>query len=250
MWRRLVLVLVRLSYLGVICALFALSAYVAFSLFVRRGVTPVPSVVGLELAEATEVLADHGLALRHRVGEDRFAEEIPPDRVLEQNPGAGNLAKRGGIVEVVLSRGRRLVHVPDLTGHTVTAAELTLAAAGLEIGRIAQVFASEGAVGTVVAQTPAPEQEVDRGVEVRLFLASERLSDTYVMPDLVDREYALVRGFLEGNGLRLGTVRFEPYEGVTRSLVLRQFPLPGHPVRRDEVISLVVASAPDNGFPR
>ncbi|HXT19989.1 MAG TPA: PASTA domain-containing protein, partial [Thermoanaerobaculia bacterium] len=68
--------------------------------------------------------------------------------------------------------------------------------------------------------------------------------ETYVMPDLVDRDYRSVRSFLEVHGFRVGSVKFEPYEGVSESLVLRQFPLPGHPLRRGEVISLVVASVP------
>jgi beta-lactam-binding protein with PASTA domain len=245
--RRLALLVVRGVYLGVVLGVFVLSAYVAFSMFVRRGVTPVPSLVGLDLSEAAELVADHGLILRHREGEDRYAEEIPPDRVLSQQPGAGGLAKRCGVVEVVLSRGRRLVAVPDLAGQTPAAAQFTLSAAGLEMGRSAEVFSTSAAAGTVVAQAPAAGAEVDRGVAVNLYYSADRLVATYVMPDLVDREYRQVRSFLEGNGLRLGSVKFEPYEGISRSVVLRQFPLPGHPLRRDEVISLVVASTPDGG---
>jgi beta-lactam-binding protein with PASTA domain len=69
------------------------------------------------------------------------------------------------------------------------------------------------------------------------------------MPDLVDRDYQTVRGFLELHGFRVGSVKFEPYEGVSESLVLRQFPLPGHPLRLGEVISLVVASVPEATAP-
>ena len=86
---------------------------------------------------------------------------------------------------------------------------------------------------------------VGPGTAVRLFLAAEGRRETYVMPDLVDREYHTVRSFLETHGFRVGSVKFEPYEGVSESRVLRQFPLPGHPLRRGEVISLVVASVPE-----
>ena len=236
--------LLRLAYLAVVAMLFVAAAYLGFSGFVRRGVTPVPSVVGLGLDEAAEQLADQGLRVRHEREGDRFADEVPAGRVVEQRPGAGSLAKRGGSVALVLSRGRRVVPVPELVGSALPAAQVTLAAAGLAAGSLAQVVADRP-VGTVIAQDPTAGTTVGPGTPVRLFYTGEQLRETYVMPDLVDREYRHVRALLDAHGFRVGSVKFEPYEGVSESLVLRQFPLPGHPLRRGEVISLVVAAVPE-----
>jgi serine/threonine-protein kinase len=243
MGRWLLRALVRLAYALVVCALFVGAAYLSFSLFVRRGVTPVPNLVGLPLGGAAERLADQGLRMRHQRATDRFAADVPAGRVVEQRPGPGAFAKRGGLVEVVLSRGRRVLPVPNLAGTALAAAQVTLAAAGLGVGAVARIFAA-APVGSVVLQEPVAGTEVGPGTTVRLFLAAEGRSETYVMPDLVDRDYPSVRGFLEQHGFRVGSVKFEPYEGVSQSLVLRQFPLPGHPLRRGDVISLVVAALP------
>mgnify|MGYP003477662428 CR=1 FL=1 len=67
-------------------------------------------------------------------------------------------------------------------------------------------------------------------------------ADTFIMPDLVYRRYEPVRRYFEGGGFRLGAVKFEPYEGISDGTILRQNPLPGHPLRRRDVISLVVAA--------
>jgi serine/threonine-protein kinase len=241
--RWLLRALVRLAYVAVVCVLFVAAAYVGFSLFVRRGVTPVPSVVGLDLETASLRLADQGLRGRHVEGADRFAEQVPAGRVLEQSPGAGRIAKRGGMVELVLSRGSRVVSVPDLVGTALPAAQVTLTVAGLGVGALSQVYA-EAPAGSVVAQEPAAGTEVGPGTAVRLFLAAEGRREIYVMPDLVDRDYVQVRAFLDRHGFRLGSIKYEPYEGVSENLVLRQFPLPGHPLRRGEPISLVVAAVP------
>ncbi|HVS01283.1 MAG TPA: PASTA domain-containing protein [Thermoanaerobaculia bacterium] len=247
MLRRMAVWLVRLVYVGVVGALFVVAAYVAFSLFIRRGVTPVPSLVGLSLEEAEQRLADQGLVLRHDPEEDRYADQVGAGQVLDQRPGGGSFAKRGGRIDVVLSRGRRRVTVPDLTGKALPAAQVTLSAVGLEAGRTAQVLAAGGGVGTVVSQQPPAGAEVDRGAVVRLFLAAEGEGETYVMPDLIDRDYRRVRLFLEANGFRVGSIKYEPYEGISRSVVLRQFPLPGHPLHRSEAISLVVAAQSQDG---
>ena len=246
MWRSLVRWGVRLGYVAVLGVLFALSSYLAFSLFVRRGVTPVPTVVGSTLQEARQVAADHGLEIRHRPEEDRFTEDIPPGRILDQSPGAGSLAKRGGRIEVVLSRGRERVAVPDLVGQPLPAARVTLAAAGLDVGGIRQIF-SPRPEGTVATQDPLPGEEIDRSVAVDLYLVAEDRRETFLMPDLIDRPIDSVRPFLERSGFRLGTVKYEPYEGIREPVVLRQYPLAGHPLRRGEVISLVVAAVEESG---
>ena len=51
------------------------------------------------------------------------------------------------------------------------------------------------------------------------------------------------RAFLESRGFRLGNVKVEPYEGVPGGIVLRQFPLPGHPLRGHDAVSLVVSAS-------
>ena len=229
-------------YLVMLGGLFVLAGYFGFSSFVRRGVTPVPDLTSLSLEDAEALMSDRGLELRHRESEDRFAEDIPVDSVLEQRPSAGSLAKRGGWVEVVLSKGQRTVLVPDVVGKALPAAQVALAGVGLNLGRTAQILTGSGSAGSVVGQQPVPGSQVGRNTEVQLFLAAEALEASYVMPDVVNRSYREVRHFLEFHGFRVGNIKFEPYEGVHREVVLRQFPLPGHPLKKGEVISLVVAA--------
>lgn len=236
--------LLRGAYLGLLVGLFGVAGYIGFSSFVRRGVTPVPDLAGLPVEEARDLVSDRGLELRHRSEEDRFADDVAEDCVLQQTPSAGSFAKRGGFVEVVLSRGERTVVVPNLVGEVLPTAQVTLAGVGLVLGRSARMMTGVGEAGSVIGQHPEPGQRVGRGTEVRLFVAAESLGATYVMPDLVNRRYREVLHFLEFHGFRVGSVKYEPYEGIDRELILRQFPLPGHPLGQGEVISLVVAAVP------
>ena len=61
-----------------------------------------------------------------------------------------------------------------------------------------------------------------------------------------------VAPFFDRGGFRLGSVRYERYEGVPAGTVLRQFPLPGHPFTRRDAVSLTIATASvldeDGGF--
>lgn len=252
MWRKLLRALGCLSYLTLLLALFAVVSYVAFSQFVRRGVTPTPELFGLAEEEARALLADQGLGIEWSEANSRFDERVPADHILSQRPPAGALVKRGGVVTVVMSQGQQLIEVPSVVGEALQAAQVSLRASGLKTGRTMAVFSREGNGGTVVAQQPAGGQKVERDAAIDLFLALENVSETFVMPDLVNKSYDDVRRFFERKGFRLGRVSYETYAGIEPGTVLRQFPLPGHPLRYGDVISLgvvtPVAPADDEGL--
>jgi beta-lactam-binding protein with PASTA domain len=111
------------------------------------------------------------------------------------------------------------------------------------VGRTLTVISHSGAPGAVVGQQPSPEETVAPETAVDLLVAAPGSGEIYVMPDVVYRDYAEVRRFFERRGFRLGNIRFESYDGVAEGVILRQYPLAGHPVSRRDAIALVVATA-------
>jgi serine/threonine-protein kinase len=243
MLRRLLRLLGYVAYAGAVLLVFIAAGYISFNLFVRSGVTTVPELTNLTENEAQALLADAGLNLRVPDEGRRFDESMPAGQILQQDPGEGGIVKRGSSVEAVVSLGQELVEVPDLSGQALQAAQVTLSAAGLALGRTAGVYSVSGAPGTVVDQSPRPGELVARTARVELFLCLEGRADTFVMPDLVYRDYETTRSFFERREFRLGSIKFEFYEGISPGVILRQYPLPGHPLRRQDVISLVVATS-------
>lgn len=230
-----------LSYGAMLLVVFTISGYFAFSGFVRSGVTAVPDLEGLAREEAAALVQDHGLELLIRE-EPRFDEKVPEGYVLLQDPRGGSLVKRGSPVEIVTSLGQELIEVPELAGQALQAAQVTLSASGLTLGQTLGVYSTVGQPGTVVSQSPAPGAEVGSAAAVDLFLSLEGRNETFLMPDLVYRRFDDVESYFERYGFRLGSVKFEFYEGIAPGTVLRQHPLPGHRLRRHNVISLVVTT--------
>jgi beta-lactam-binding protein with PASTA domain len=233
-----------LAYALLIFVVFGLAAYTSFSVFVRSGATTVPSVLGLSGTDAANVLADQGLALRSVEGAGRYDDQIPAGRVARQNPDPRTLVKRGSPVTVLLSLGPRRVTVPDLRGKTLTGAQGAISGTGLALGRILGALApNREAPGSVIAQDPDVNAAVAPATGVDLLLAMAVPGERYVMPDLVYRNYDQVRPYFEQLGFKFGSVKFERYEGVAAGVILRQFPLPGHPLSREDAVSVVVATA-------
>lgn len=256
MWRRLLSGIGFLLYLLAVAVVFLCATYLAFSFFVRSGVTAVPQVVGLSRAEAANRLLEQGLELRRVDRLGRYDDKVPAGHIVRQSPEARTLVKRGSGVEVALSLGPRRVEVPNLTGKALPAAQVGLSALGLELGNILGTFELRRPSGSVLGQDPDPGAEVPPASSVHLLLAmpepgaaapgataAASAADRYLMPDLVYRHYDEVRPYFERHGFRFGNVKFERYEGVAAGVILRQFPLPGHPLTRNDPVSLVVATA-------
>jgi serine/threonine-protein kinase len=241
MLRKALRVLGFLAYLFVVVLVFGLAAYVSFNLFVKSGATRTPGLAGRSVEEARQLLRDQGLELRVEE-EGRYDDAVPAEHVAVQEPAEGALVKRGSAVTVVPSLGPQRIRVPELQGQGLQSAQVLLVASSLALGRTVEVFSRDQPPGMVVAQEPVAGRSVAPGAAVDLLLARQGSTESFVMPDLVYRDYDRVRGFFETRGFRLGSVKYEGYEGIRPGVILRQYPLAGHPLDRVDAISLVVAA--------
>ncbi|MFJ9794421.1 Stk1 family PASTA domain-containing Ser/Thr kinase [Streptomyces sp. NPDC101145] len=104
----------------------------AVALVVSKGApVEVPGAVGRPLAEARDALTDAGLTVE--VAEERVHSPHPAGSVAAQSVPAGARAAGGDTVTLTLSKGPRMVAVPDVTGKNVDDATRELEAAGFEV---------------------------------------------------------------------------------------------------------------------
>jgi eukaryotic-like serine/threonine-protein kinase len=128
----------------------------------------VPSVGGLSLEEAREVIGDAELALE--VGSRTHHPEVPSGAVISQQPEAGTTLTRGETVEVVVSEGPEPIEVPNLRGDPADEAIATLEGLGFEVE--VERRGGFGAFlnpGQVFDQNPAPGATRRPGDTVTLF---------------------------------------------------------------------------------
>jgi serine/threonine-protein kinase len=126
----------------------------------------VPYVVGKQAPAAVKRLTRDGL--RPQV-KSVFAAK-PTGIVVSEKPTAGTRLKKGSLVTLNVSKGKRLAPVPDVVGQTSKQALALLRAAGLG-GRVFEV-PNVQPVGTVVAQNPKGGRLAGPSVIVRLNVSS------------------------------------------------------------------------------
>ncbi|MEV4948336.1 Stk1 family PASTA domain-containing Ser/Thr kinase [Streptomyces sp. NPDC053755] len=104
----------------------------AVALVVSKGVPiEVPSVAGESVADATETLRNAGLTVK--VATERIDSPEPAGSVAAQSLAEGSRAARGDTITLTVSKGPRMIEVPDVTGEQVDAARERLEGAGFEV---------------------------------------------------------------------------------------------------------------------
>ena len=233
-------ILFRAGYGALLVAIFVVGAWFSFRRsIIGRSVT-VPTLKGQSIPEAMAPVAERGLSIEAEAGRARYDDQVPRDRILLQDPAAGARAKPAQVIRVVLSLGPRTLRVPDLAGLPPRAAASRLAQNALELAAVSWYRDPVARIG-IVAQDPEPEMPAARNAAVDVLTNRGKPEMRFVMPDLVGRDADRMRQRLEAYGFRVGSARYEAYEGVAPNAVLKQFPPAGYPISAREVVSLTVA---------
>jgi len=192
-------------------------------LFVSRGseFAAVPDLVGDDLDAARTQVEGLGLALEE--GEAVYDEQVPEGSVVSQDPGAGEELRRGEEVEVVASRGREPLEVPDVVGRPQDEAVDAVADAGLE-AVVTEENSDEVPEGEVLRQDPE-DGTLFAGDDVALVVSLG--PELVPVPDVVGLQLEAARAALEDAGFTVeeesvlggffGTVRDQSVDGGTEA---------------------------------
>lgn len=199
----------------------------------------VPRVVGMSFDAASAALDKAGFqALK---GDSRFHKTTPEGIVLEQDPPAGSVQKRGAEVTVAVSAGQSKATVPDVSGTTQQQAQIAIENAGLTFGSISQQM-SDQPRGGVISSNPPAGTTLDLPATVSITLSQG--PSTIQIPDLTGRTLADARSTLEQLGLHLGATTRDTSSFMPENTVLGQAPSPGSTVSAGASVNLRVSRFP------
>jgi beta-lactam-binding protein with PASTA domain/tRNA A-37 threonylcarbamoyl transferase component Bud32 len=211
----------------------------AVTLFVSTGPkqVEVPSLEGLTVGQAEDLLVDRGLELGDVTR--TASSDVAQGDIFEQDPAAGDTVDAGSQVDVTVSSGPDVVAVPPVVGLSEEDAVATLEGDGFDV----QVNRgpNEAAEGTVFAQEPEAGAEVEPGSTV-VIAVSEGPEET--MPDVTGRDADEAEEFLEDE-FGLDVSQEEETEPCAQppGTVCRQEPASGEPIEEGDDATLYVIGA-------
>jgi serine/threonine-protein kinase len=191
----------------------------------------VPRLVGSKASALGDVLTP--LTLKSKAKED-WSETVPKGSVISQKPAAGTAAKRGALVEVVVSRGRRPIDVPDVRQLPADQAITKLTEAGLEPVRAEDVNHDTVPTGQVIAQKPE-KGTLFRGDEVTIVVSKGPVM--VEVPDVLGTSIQEAEATLVGLGF---SVEVRRPLGEFFELVRDQSVAGGQPAPKGSTIILTV----------
>jgi eukaryotic-like serine/threonine-protein kinase len=204
------------------------------TLFVSTGPpkVKVPDVVGLTLTEAVTKLADAGLrADPHEVPSGKDA-----GTVTAQAPAAGDRVRVKSTVRINVSKGPKLVMVPNEIGEPFENAISALQGAGFAVAR--KDVDSDQPKGTVVDQTPVPGSQAAVGSTVTLEVSKG--PKTVAPSDVTGLDEETARATLESEGFKVVVQETDVFDPLQDGTVVDQNPPGGTEVKPGSRVTITV----------
>ena len=229
------------TYIIIMVVLLALLGGVLYIISRQLGVgstqeVTVPSVIGLNEAEADRQLRDLGLEPQKREVQD---EVNPVGQVTGQDPLANTQVRKGTTVVISVSTGAPVVEVPDVRNRQVEAAREALTGTGFRV-EVREVN-SDKEPNTVIEQSPAAGTRQPKGSVITL-TASKGVEQVLV-PNVRGRSTSEAANLMGQTGFRT-TTRNEASSDFEAGLVIRSEPAAGTPLDRGSTVTLVVSTGP------
>lgn len=236
--RKQYLIAIVLFFVVLYLVFIALNNFIIPAIVHNRTLVQVPDIVGMTVEQAKEKLLMRNIDFE--VISEQYSAEHKPGIVLKQKPNPGDMVKESRPVYLTVSRGSRLVSVPNIKGIQYRQAEIMLMNNHLKVGRIDSVYNEEFKVNTIIRQTPRPGTEMKLGekVNITISIGSE---NTVVVPELIGYSLEGIYQFVESKGLHLGNIVYEVNELFDSRTIIKQSPAPGDTVQQGSSINLTVA---------
>lgn len=167
--------------------------------YVKRGeVSVLPKVIGMNVDAAVATLTQAGYdPIRY---ETRFDDKLKEGTIIRQTPEGGDETKPGRKVYLIISSGKEMVVMPDLTGKNLKDARIMLVRANLDVGKTDMEFTDSIASGIVFRQRPEAGTKVATTQKIDLIVSQGSRAGKVAVPDLT--------GLSVGEAsLRLGNLR-------------------------------------------
>ncbi len=220
-------------------AIAGLSAYFTLTRVIQSEDTVmVPNLTGRDAVYALQVLTELGLNTKIKGAE--YSSNIPQNHIIAQDPGPGEMIKKGRDIRLILSKGVQSVSAPNLEGLDLEQARLILEQNGIIEGVLSKAYNKMAGEGSVIAQDPPSGATLNRGEAVNLLVSLGPRPEEYRMPDVKNLSLDRAVDLIKKNKLEIGMIKPVYLSDSPPNLVVGQDPPSGYRVKTGERINLEV----------
>ncbi len=178
----------------------------------------VPNLVGRVYDEVVEEYSKQGIEIiKDKV---EYSSEQPEGSVISQTPEKGTKTKDKKI-KVVVSKGQKMVEVPDVTGKDIKVATYELEdTLGFKIER-EDVVSEKVASGIIISQDAKKGETLPYGSTIKLQVSKGDGKETAVVPNVLGKTESDAKSALEALGLTV-SVKYSEDKTKSNGVVIAQ----------------------------
>ena len=198
-----------------------------------------PNVVGQTVEQAKQVLTPLELSAETS---ETFSEDIPIGTIVDTAPHAGDKARKGRAVTLIVSKGQERYLIPsNLEGMDPNGARKSLEDLTLIVSSTKEVYSDTIKKGLVSGSSPKAGEKVKRGAEVTLLISKGPKPIT--IPALLGKDYVSIKAAFDKLGLKID-VTDEIFDDSVSGTILSADPLPGVVVAKGSTVKVVLSKGP------
>jgi serine/threonine-protein kinase len=195
----------------------------------------VPSLTGLTVVQARNVLQNQGL--NARVGPTEH-NPMKKGHVFKASPGQGQRVPSGSTVTLAVSLGPVYLTVPNVSGQPEATAKATLAQQHIRIGDDKPEVSSSVPAGAVIGTIPRAYTKIPQHTQVRLIV-----SQGPGLPNFVGMQVADAQAQASAGGYTINAVANAKGSQPANTIV-KQTPPPNTPITAGEVVTVYYSPGP------
>ena len=206
----------------------------------NHGELEMPELIGVDY----EIAKDNYKDIKIKNDGEEYSSEYDEGVIISQDPDAGTMIKLPYTVNVIVSKGPKVVKMPDVENLDYRQAEIKLSEE--EIVYTIE-FENDESIpeDTVIRTTPLPGKKVKVGVDKVVVVVSAGSATSHpVVPSVIDMEQSEAERKLAGANL-IAKVVFEKSDAASKGKVIKQSIASGSQVAEKSTITITVGAGPD-----
>ncbi|MFJ1972639.1 Stk1 family PASTA domain-containing Ser/Thr kinase [Streptomyces sp. NPDC087903] len=194
----------------------------------------VPSVIGLDLDEATSQLEGDDYQFKIKTVARESTDD--PDTVLDQDPIKGKEVEKGSTITLTIAKAAEKATVPDVIGQSCDDAKAQMTDNDLA-GTCTEVETDDqNQVGKVIATSPQAGTQADKNSTVTIQIGKAKQQQQVAVPNIQGQTLKDAKNLIQQAGLKVGNITGSQDDN---SVVFTSNPAQGTQVNQGTAVDLV-----------
>lgn len=183
--------------------IFVIVAYLVYNPFAPSKEIEVPDLIGKVYQNVKNEEAYKDFDIQQET--TSYSEEYDEGYIFEQSPNPGRIVKNKAVIKVKVSKGRKLVTIPDFSNKDYSNVSVQLQKLGLKVS-VVKMHNPDVTNNFVIKTNPAPDSEVPVGTTVSVYISTGAEQKLVDVPNLIGFKMEDALRLLEEKGLKMGEI--------------------------------------------